>query len=154
MNEQKAVSLTGLAKKLVQANLLDMSTASQALDAATKKKIPFVSYLVEKNIVDGHAIAITASVEFGDPLFDLEEMDLDVIPKEIVSEKLIRKHHALPLFRRGNRLYVAVSDPTNLEGLDEFKFHTGLTTEAILVEEKKLTEAIRSEEHTSELQSL
>ncbi len=96
MNEQKAVSLTGLAKKLVQANLLDVQTASQALDAASKKKIPFVSYLVEKNIVDDHSIAITASVEFGDPLFDLEAMDLDVIPKEIVSEKLIRKASCSP----------------------------------------------------------
>ncbi len=142
MNEQKSVSLSGLAKKLVQANLIDSQTASQALDHAAKKKIPFVAFLVEKNLISDDLIAQTASTEFGDPLFDLNAIDLESIPKEIVSEKLIRKHHALPLFKRGNRLYVAVSDPTNLEALDEFKFHTGITTEAILVEEKKLVETI------------
>ncbi len=142
MNEQKTVSLSGLAKKLVQANLIDATSASQALDNAVKKKTPFVSYLVEKNLISDDAIAQVASVEFGDPLFDLNAIDIDIIPKEIVSEKLIRKHHAIPLFKRGNRLYVAVSDPTNLEALDEFKFHTAITTEAILVEEKKLTETI------------
>lgn len=135
-------SLSGLAKKLVQANLLDANTAAQAVDAASRKKIPFVAYLVEKSLIDSKALAVTASIEFGDPLFDLSVMDLEVIPKELVSEKLIRQHHALPLFRRGNRLFVAVSDPTNLEALDEFKFHTGISTEAIIVDEVKLVEII------------
>ncbi len=99
-------SLSGLAKKLVQANLLDANTAAQAVDAASRKKIPFVAYLVEKSLIDSQALAVTASIEFGDPLFDLSVMDLEVIPKELVSEKLIRQHHALPLFRRGNRLFV------------------------------------------------
>ncbi len=135
-------SLSGLAKKLVQANLLDANTAAQAVDAASRKKIPFVAYLVEKSLIDSQALAVTASIEFGDPLFDLSVMDLEVIPKELVSEKLIRQHHALPLFRRGNRLFVAVSDPTNLEALDEFKFHTGISTEAIIVDEIKLVEII------------
>jgi type IV pilus assembly protein PilB len=157
MNDQKAAPLSGLAKKLVQANLLDAQVAAQALEISAKKKIHFVAYLVEKNILDSQTIAMTASIEFGDPLFDLDAMDLETIPKEIVSEKLIRKHHALPLFKRGNRLYVAVSDPTNLEGLDEFKFHTGLSTEAILVEETKLVDTIEkilSEKESSALSNL
>lgn len=157
MAEQKTASLSGLAKKLVQANLIDESAALHALDIAAKKKIPFVAYLVEKNLIDDKTIALTASAEFGDPLFDLGAIDLEVIPKELVSEKLIRQHHALPLFRRGNRLYVGVSDPTNLEGLDEFKFHTGISTEAILVEEKKLLETIEkvlTEQDSSALTNL
>jgi len=135
-------SLNGLAKKLVQANLLDASTAAQAMDAALRKKVPFVAYLIEKSLINARDLAVSASAEFGDPLFDISVMDLDLIPKELVSEKLIRQHHALPLFRRGNRLFVAVSDPTNLEALDEFKFHTGINTEAIIVEENKLLEII------------
>lgn len=141
MTEQ-TTSLNGLAKKLVQANLLDASTAAQAMDAALRKKMPFVAYLVDKSLVNARDLAVSASVEFGDPLFDLSVMDLELIPKDLVSEKLIRQHHALPLFRRGNRLFVAVSDPTNLEALDEFKFHTGINTEAIIVEENKLLEII------------
>ncbi len=69
-------------------------------------------------------------------------MELDNAPLSLVDEKLIRQHHALPLFKRGNRLFVAVSDPTNLQALDEIKFHTGISTETILVEEDKLTKAI------------
>ncbi|MEJ2508891.1 MAG: type IV-A pilus assembly ATPase PilB, partial [Gammaproteobacteria bacterium] len=61
---------------------------------------------------------------------------------KLVEEKLIRKHHALPLFKRGNRLFVGVSDPTNLQGLDEIKFHVGINTEAILVEDDKLGQFI------------
>lgn len=141
MTEQ-TTSLNGLAKKLVQANLLDASTAAQAIDSALRKKMPFVAYLIDKSLINARDLAVNASVEFGDPLFDLSVMDLEVIPKDLVSEKLIRQHHALPLFRRGNRLFVAVSDPTNLEALDEFKFHTGINTEAIIVEENKLLETI------------
>lgn len=157
MNENKTVILSGLAKKLVHANLLDVQTASSAQDAASKNKIPFVSYLVEKNLLDDKIVANTASQSFGDPLFDLHAIDLEMIPKDLVSEKLIRQHHALPLFRRGSRLYVAVSDPTNLEGLDELKFHTGISTEAIIVEESKLLETIEkilSDKDSSALSSL
>lgn len=134
--------ISGLAKKLVQANLLDLPAALQALEVCNKKKIPFVSYLVEKGLINDTDLATTACFVFGDPLFDLSTMDLESIPKDLVSEKLIRQHHILPLYRRGNRLYVAVSDPTNVEALDEIKFHTGISTEAILVEENKLVEAI------------
>lgn len=141
MND-KPVSLSGLAKKLVVANVLDEHTAAQALQEAEKKKTPFVAYLVEKQLADDKKIATIASVEFGDPLFDLSVMDLELIPKDLISEKLIRQHHALPLFRRGKRLFVAISDPTNIEALDEFKFHAGINTQAILVEEKQLIDTI------------
>jgi type IV pilus assembly protein PilB len=136
------VPITGLAKRLVQANLIELPTALQALDASAKKKIPFVNYLVVNKLINDVDLAATACGVFGDPLFDLNVMDLESIPKQLVSEKLIRQHHVLPLLRRGNRLYVASSDPTNVEALDEIKFHTGISTEAVLVEEKKLIDAI------------
>ncbi|MDH3870857.1 MAG: type IV-A pilus assembly ATPase PilB, partial [Gammaproteobacteria bacterium] len=75
-------------------------------------------------------------------LFDLRVMDMETAPTSLVTEKLVRQHHAMPLYKRGNRLYVAVSDPTNLSALDEFKFHTGINTEAVLVEEEQLSKAI------------
>ncbi len=104
--------------------------------------MPYVSFLVEKKILKASEIAASASHEFGVPLFDLESIDLEVLPTSLVEEKLIRKHHAMPLYKRGNRLFLGVSDPTNHQGLDEIKFHTGLTTEAVLVEEDKLTQTI------------
>ncbi|HQU14881.1 MAG: type IV-A pilus assembly ATPase PilB [Chromatiales bacterium 21-64-14] len=136
------VRFGGLPHRLVQDGLLTEVQAQQSYDESQKKRIPFVTYLVENRILDSGQLAAAASHEFGVPLFDLEAMDLEHAPIKRVSEKLIRQHHALPLFKRGNRLYVAVSEPTNLQALDDIKFHTGISTEAILVEEDKLTKAI------------
>ena len=136
--------LSGLAKRLVMDGLLDEDNAAQIQEKALKSREPFVSYLVENKLLPGSAIASSACQEFGVPLLDLAAMELENAPISLVDEKLIRQHHALPLFKRGNRLFVAVSDPTNLQALDEIKFHTGISTETILVEEDKLTKAIDS----------
>jgi type IV pilus assembly protein PilB len=121
------VHIGGLARRLVVDGLLDDAIARKAHDDALKKRQPFVSYLVENKMLAGRDVARAGCHEFGVPL---------------VEERLIRQHHALPLYRRGNRLYVAVSDPTNLRAIDEIKFHTGINTEAILVEEELLTKFI------------
>ncbi len=136
------VFLTGLARKLVDEGLLEEAAAETALATANKEKIPFVTHLVSQNLVEARAIAVCASADFGIPVFDLDSLDLEMAATKLVGEKLIRKHHSLPLYKRGQRLYVAVSDPTNFQGLDEIKFNVGLSTEAILVEEDKLTKTI------------
>jgi len=102
----------------------------------------FVQYLVERKKVDGWRVAQVASHEFGVPLFDVTALNSDAMPVGLVEPSLIIKHHALPLFRRGNRLFIAVSDPTNLAALDEIKFHTGINTDAVLVEESALSKAL------------
>jgi len=134
--------LSGLAKRLVMDGLLAEELAADTQQKALKSREPFVSYLVVNKILDSSSIASSACQEFGTPLFDLNAMELDAAPVSLVDEKLIRQHHTLPLFKRGNRLFVAVSDPTNLQALDEIKFHTGISTETILVEEDKLVKAI------------
>jgi type IV pilus assembly protein PilB len=138
------IHLSGLARRLVMDGFLEESEAFKAYDAAQKKRTHFVTYLVENKILKSRNIAWAGAQEFGVPLFDLDVMDLESTPINLVSEKLIRQHHALPLFKRGNRLYIAVSDPTNLAAIDEFKFHTGINTEAVLVEEEKLNRAIET----------
>ncbi|MET1254661.1 type IV-A pilus assembly ATPase PilB [Aliikangiella maris] len=139
---QTNIVLSGLARRLIHDEFLDEPTALDAISSAQKNKQNLVSYLVNNNLVDSLSIAVAASIEFGVPLFDLHAIDMSQIPSGAVSEKLISKHNAIPLFKRGKRLYVAVSDPTNLSALDEFKFHSGLTTEAVLVEESKLSSII------------
>jgi type IV pilus assembly protein PilB len=136
------IHLGGLARRLVMDGLLDEATAMDAHEKSIKKRQHFVNYLVSNKILKSSEIALSGSQEFGVPLFDLSVMDLDSAPVNLVSDKLIHQHHALPLFKRGNRLYIAVSDPTNLAAIDEFKFHTGINTEAVLVEEKKLEKVI------------
>jgi type IV pilus assembly protein PilB len=136
------INLSGLARRLVQDQLIAEDKALEAFEQSQKKKIPFVTYLVQQDILDSLAIADAASQEFGVPLFDLQAMDMEQSAAKLVEEKLVRQHHALPLYKRGNRLFVAVSDPTNLQGLDEIKFHVGSNTEPVLVEENKLSIAI------------
>lgn len=136
--------LGGLARRLVADGVLDEKKAQAAQQQANKNKEPFVTHVVANKIVPARVIATAASREFGVPLLDLTAMDLTSIPIGKVSEKLIRQHHALPLFVRGKRMHVAVSDPTNLQALDEIKFHVGMATEPVLVEEDKLTEGIET----------
>ncbi len=136
------IALNGLARRLVHDELLEAAAAERAYSEASKKRIPFVTYLVENKILGAREIAWAAAQEFGVPFMDIGTMDLEVAPIKMVDEKLVRQHHALPLFKRGNRLYVAVSDPTNLQALDEIKFHTGISTDAILVEEDRLRQII------------
>ena len=137
-----ALPLSGLARRLVQDGLLDEADAQQALAAAAKDKIPLVGWLVREKRADGWAIAECASDEFGTPLLDLAALNVANLPRNLVDPKLVRKHHGLPLFKRGNRLFVAVSDPTNLQALDEIRFSTGINTEAVLVEESALSKLI------------
>ncbi|MBT3015391.1 MAG: type IV-A pilus assembly ATPase PilB [Candidatus Thiodiazotropha sp. (ex Clathrolucina costata)] len=136
------INLSGLGRCLIQDGLISEEQAETAFAEALKKKIPYVTYLVENKLLNSIDIAISASRGFGVPIFDLDVLDPGSIPTDAVAEKLVRNHHALPIFRRGNRLFLAVSDPTNHQGLDEIRFNTGLASEAILVEEKKLKRTI------------
>lgn len=139
---REKIYLSGLAKRLVLEGLLTEESALKHFESARTKKKPFVTFLVSQNILDSQTIAVAASEEFGMPLLDINALNHEVIPRGVVDEKLIRKHHALPIFKRANKLFVAVSDPTNLQALDEIKFQTRMSTEAILVEEDKLTRVI------------
>jgi len=136
------INLSGLARRLVLDGLLEDAAAQDHFQKALGKKQPFVSYLVENKLCPSAAIALSAAQEFGVPLLDINCLELDMETVKLVKNELIQKHRALPIFKRGKRLYLAVSDPTNLQAMDEIKFAVGANTEAILVEEDKLAKAI------------
>ena len=140
----EGIHLGGLARKLVVDGVIEEELAAQAFEEALGEKIPFVSHLVAKGLADPTKIAHVAADEFGAVLMDISSMELEKDVTRLVDEKLIRKHHVLPIYKRGNRLFMAVSDPTNLQALDEIKFATGSNVESILVEENKLQSAIDS----------
>ncbi len=149
----QAAKLSGLARKLVNDKLIDKDGAEDAALQAADNDLPLVSYLVQSDLISASAIANSAAQEFGTPLIDLEAVDPEAIPSQIISERLIRTHHAIPLYHRGNRLFVAVSDPTNRQALADIQFQTGISTEEVLVEEDKLSafinRVLESEEDTS-----
>jgi len=134
--------LSGLSRRLVVDGLIDESTALSAQADAKKEKLNLSQYLVNKKLIAANKLATVAANEFGIPLLDLDALDKDSIPIGLVDDALIKKHQAIPVYKRGNRLYVALAEPTNLVGIDEIKFQTGINTEAVLVEADKLTKFI------------
>jgi type IV pilus assembly protein PilB len=142
MNDKAIGQLSGLAGRLVTEGLISAQAAAQAQKDASLERMPYVQYLVEKKDVDSQRLAEVASHEFGVPLFKISAFNPGAMPEGLVDTNLVSKHHALPLFRRGNRLFIAVSDPTNLAALDEIKFHTGINTDAVLIEDRALSKAI------------
>jgi len=137
-----SISLSGLAKQMVLAELLDEKSAQQAQTQAQRNKLSLVTYLVQNKLVKSRALAELAAEQFGVAFLDLGSIDKEGQPKELVSEKLLRQHRVLPLWRRGNKLFVGVSDPTNHQAITDIQFSTGLNTEAILVEDDKLGDAL------------
>lgn len=136
--------LGGLARRLVADGLLAEEVAREQQQKSVKTGSPFVSLLVEGKFIVPGKLAEAASLEFGVPLVDLSVIDIDQSIAKGVNEKVIKKANALPIYARGKKIFVAVSDPTNLQALDDIKFATGSLTEAVLVEEDKLRRAIDS----------
>ncbi|HET7204221.1 MAG TPA: type IV-A pilus assembly ATPase PilB [Steroidobacteraceae bacterium] len=134
--------LQGLPQRLVVDGLVGDAQMVEAIAAARERRVGIVTFLVEHSVANARDIAIAASQEFGAPLIDLDAIQPDLDTVRIVSEKMLRKHRVLPLVKRGKRLFVAVSDPTNLHALDEVKFATGFSIEAIVVEEDKLNQLL------------
>lgn len=134
--------LSGLAKRLVQDKLLSADEAQGYIVASKQNRTGFVNHLVKESTLDALTIATTASEEFGTPVYNLSAHDFQHTPIDLIDLRLIKIHQALPLFKRGNRLFLAVTDPSNLQALDEIKFNTGLSIDVILVEADKLEAAI------------
>jgi len=132
------VGITGIARRLVLDGALDEAAAREALDKATATRKQMAVYLREHKLVTAAQMAAANAVEFGMPLFDPTMMDPQAHALKLVSEELLAKHAVLPLFKRGGRLFVGTSDPTNTQALDEVKFHTNLAVEPILVDEDSI----------------
>lgn len=129
------VGITGIARRLVMDGALDETEARKAMESATRERKPIALYLTENRLVTAPQMAAANSIEFGMPLFDPTTMDVSQNALKLVKEDLVTKHRVLPLFKRGNRLFVGTSDPTNSRAIDEIKFNSNMTVEPILVDE-------------------
>ncbi len=130
--------LSGLARALIQAGQLKEAEAEQLISQANSAKISLIEQLILSQKASGAQIARFVSDTFGYPLIDLAAFDESHIPVDSIDRKLIAVHRVIPLNKRGNRLSVAISDPTNLRALDEIRFQTGLAVDPIVVEHQKL----------------
>ena len=131
-------NLTGLCRALVQQGLLSPEEGENLQGQARSSGENFLAHLLRTRRFRAEQIAAFSSLTFGIPYCNLDAVDHHILPKGVVDAKIVHKHRILPLARRGNKLYVAISDPSNIQALDDFKFQTGLTVEPIVVEDDKL----------------
>ena len=132
----------GLSTLFIRKQLLSEEQIASAITKSRQAKLSLVSTIVSEKLISAREIAELCYEEYGTPLLDLNEFDISSIPEDFLNRKLIEKHKCLPLFKRGNRLYIGTSDPTNIAALEDFQFSAGLHAEAILVEDDKLTKAL------------
>jgi type IV pilus assembly protein PilB len=127
---------------MVQQGLLSQMEGENLQAQAKAAGEVFLSHMLRTQRFTAGQIAAFASHTFGFPYLDLDAIDEALLPQGVVDSKLLDKHRALPLAKRGNRLYLAVADPSNLQVLDDIKFQTGLIVEPVVVEEDKLLRAL------------
>ena len=147
-----ASSLTGLARALVQQGKLRPDRAESLARRAAQSNTLFIDELVsaaEATGLKAGEIARFAAETFGHPLLDLTAIDADQLPGDVIDKKLVGALRVLGIRKRGNRLAVAVSDPTNVQALDQVKFQTQLALEIVVVEHDKLLKLIESTVQTA-----
>ncbi|PXF63289.1 type IV-A pilus assembly ATPase PilB [Kangiella spongicola] len=130
--------LTGLAHMLVAEGLISKDKVKEAIEKAKEEKIGLIDWLVNAGWVKGADAVKAQGVNFGAPYFDANAINPDNLPKDIIDLKMMRKHRVIPLYMRGSRLFVGVADATNLKSLEEIRFQTNCSVEAVLVEPSKL----------------
>ncbi len=146
----QASPLSGLARALVQAGRLKEAEAEQLLIQANHEKRSLIEQIIASQKISSLDLARFVADTFGYPLLDLAVYDETHIPSNAIDRKLIAAHRVIPLNKRGNRLSVAIADPTNLRALDEIRFQTGLGVDPIVVEHPKLLPLVAKYAETAE----
>src|SRR5437868_7788032 len=131
-------SFSGLGRALVQQGRLIQADATAIQMEATKEGLTFVQKLVQTKKLSAKEVSLFAAQTFGYPLLDLNAVDVDQLPLTLIDAKLVTNHRVVALGKRGNRVFVAMSDPSNEQVLQEVKFATGLNMEPVVVEDDKL----------------
>jgi type IV pilus assembly protein PilB len=134
--------LSGMARRLVSEGVLPETDVRKAMLDSAQHKVTLAAWMLDQSLVDSTQLTQIASAEFGMPMMDVAAINIASLPLGLISEALINKHQALPLFRRGKRLFVGIADPMQSHALDEIKFHSNCMVEPILVERSSLLRVI------------
>jgi type IV pilus assembly protein PilB len=131
-------SVSGLARALLQAGRLSAQQVEALAKQANTEKIPFIDVLLQAGQIEARALASFCSETFGYPLLDLSAVNHNALPEKVIDPKLMLSQRVVALAKRGNKIAVAISDPTNTQALDQIKFQTELTVEPVIVEHPAL----------------
>ena len=142
--QPSVTGLSGMARRLVSEGVLPEADVRKAMADSSQQKTTLAAWLLDHSLVDSTRLTQIASAEFGMPMMDVTALNTTTMPLDLISEALITKHQALPLFRRGKRLFVGIADPMQSHALDEIKFHSNCMVEPILVERSSLLRVIET----------
>jgi len=145
-----SIPISGLARSLQQAGRLTAAQAEQLSRQAAQDKTPFIDTLLQSALIDARSLAAFCSETFGYPLLDLAALNLALLPEKLVDEKLAQNQRVVALGKRGNKVFVAVSDPTNIHTLDQIKFQTELAVEPVVVAHDSLLKLIEKRAHSDQ----
>jgi len=152
--QPEKISLPGLAKKMVAKNLLSETAAMEVMVNAMHENRSFYLQSIEQNSVPVTEACHMASEEFGLPFVEVDSINTELSPMQLIPANLMEKHHVLPLYLRGQKLFLGVGDPGDNSGLDEIKFSTGLNVSPVLLDPRKLTRLLNNMMEADEEASL
>jgi type IV pilus assembly protein PilB len=155
-NQATGSMMSGLARALVQAGRLSAQQAEALHKQSQAEKTPFIDVLLGSASIDARSLAAFCSETFGYPVIDFSAYNLSYLPENVIDAKLMQKERVIALAKRGNKVSVAISDPTNTHTLDQIKFQTEMTVEPVIVEHPILMQLIEklsqsAEQHLDEL---
>jgi type IV pilus assembly protein PilB len=155
-NQATSSMMSGLARALVQAGRLSAQQAEALHKQSQADKTPFIDVLLGSATIDARSLAAFCSDTFGYPIIDFSAYNLSYLPENVIDAKLMQKERVIALAKRGNKVSVAISDPTNTHTLDQIKFQTEMTVEPVIVEHPVLLQLIEklsqsAEQHLDEL---
>src|SRR6185312_1056481 len=134
---------SALGRALVQQGRLVQADATAINTEARAAGVTFIQQLVASKKLSAKEVSLFAAQTFGYPLLDLNAVDVDQLPINLIDSKIVANHRVVALGKRGNRVFIGMSDPSNEQVLQEVKFATGMTMEPIVVEDDKLALLVR-----------
>jgi len=149
-NPVSGAALSGLARALLQAGRLSALQAETLHKQALLEKTAFIDALLQSGSIDARSLAMFCAETFGYPMLELAAFNLGLIPEKIIDAKLMQGQRVVVLAKRANKLFVAISDPTNTQALDQIKFQTESSVEPVIVQHDILLKLLDTYNKTAE----
>ncbi len=125
--------MSGLARALTQAGRLTPAQADALQKKSVADKVQFIDSLVASSLIDSRGLAVFCAETFGYPIMDLQTFNVALLPPKVIDDKLMQAQRVIALAKRGNKMSVAISDPTNTQALDQIKFQSEASVEPVIV---------------------
>ncbi|WP_444845222.1 type IV-A pilus assembly ATPase PilB [Duganella caerulea] len=149
-NAAPGAPMPGLARALMQAGRLSAAQAEMLQKKSVADKLAFIDVLLASGVIDARALAMFCSETFAYPLMDVQALNIEALPAKIIDNKLMQAQRVIALAKRGNKMSVAISDPTNTQALDQIKFQTESTVEPVIVAHDALLQLLARLNKSSE----